>query len=290
MKLLHDLVSAKKITPPSWMVNNTIHAVITGSYAYGINTNSSDIDIYGICLPPLKMIFPHLTGEIQGFGEPAPRFQHFQQHHVNHDHKTYDFTIYSIVKFFNLAMKNNPNIIDVLFLPQNCVLHSTPSSQKIILNRDQFLHTGLFSEFVGYAVAQQRKMREGANRKNEKRKQTIDTYGYDTKFASHNVRLLVQAKSLFENGEINFKDHAELIMSVRNGEWSLEKIDEWTENVITELRGLRDKSTLPSEPNYVKLKALLMEIIEDHYGPVSMKIINDSEVLGDLKRLLEKYQ
>lgn len=79
-------------------------------------------------------------------------------------------------------------------------------------------------------------------------------------------------------------------MSVRNGEWSLEKIDNWTENMITELRDLRDKSTLPSEPNYVKLKALLMEIIEDHYGPVSMKIVNDSEVLGDLKRLLEKYQ
>lgn len=81
-----------------------------------------------------------------------------------------------------------------------------------------------------------------------------------------------------------------MIMSVRNGEWTMEKLDKWTEDTITELRQLRDKSDLPDEPNYGKVKKLLMEIIEDHYGKVSLTVHNDLEVISDLKRLLEKYQ
>ena len=53
--------------------------------------------------------------------------------------RTYDLTIYGIVKFFNLAMENNPNIIDSLFTPVNCVLHSTRVGNLVRENRRLFL-------------------------------------------------------------------------------------------------------------------------------------------------------
>jgi hypothetical protein len=54
--------------------------------------------------------------------------------------RTYDLTIYGIIKFFNLAMENNPNVIDSLFTPVNCVLHITRVGNLVRENRRLFLH------------------------------------------------------------------------------------------------------------------------------------------------------
>ena len=61
--------------------------------------------------------------------------------------RAYDLTIYGIIKFFNLAMHNNPNIIDSLFTPVNCVLHSTRVGDIVRENRKLFLHKGAWSKF-----------------------------------------------------------------------------------------------------------------------------------------------
>jgi predicted nucleotidyltransferase len=53
-----------------------------GSQAYGVNTDTSDLDIYGVCIPPKEMIFPHLAGEIPGFGQQIQRFEMWQEHKV----------------------------------------------------------------------------------------------------------------------------------------------------------------------------------------------------------------
>ena len=57
--------------------------------------------------------------------------------------EAYDLTIYGIVKFFNLAMENNPNVIDSLFTPVNCVLHSTRVGNLVRENRGMAQVQGL---------------------------------------------------------------------------------------------------------------------------------------------------
>src|SRR5277367_5366736 len=102
-----------------------------GSVAYGVSSDTSDLDVYGWAIPHKEDIFPHLRGEILGFGSRAKPFEQFQVHHVEDRDalagrgRTYDLTIFGIVKFFQLAMENNPNIIDSLFTPVTCVLHCT---------------------------------------------------------------------------------------------------------------------------------------------------------------------
>ena len=131
MSTLQRLTDRGLIRPPRWLPNAVQYETIMGSVAYGVSSDSSDMDVYGWAIPPRDDVFPHLRGEIPGFGTPRPQFQQYQEHHVeDHDAlggrgRTYDLTIYGIVKFFNLAMQNNPNIIDSLFTPVNCVLHST---------------------------------------------------------------------------------------------------------------------------------------------------------------------
>ena len=94
------------IQPPKWLPNNIIFEGMTGSIAYNVSNDSSDIDLIGFCMPPKEVLFPHLAGEIRGFGTQSPRFEQFQQHHIVSPEKTrtYDITIYNIVKFFQLAM------------------------------------------------------------------------------------------------------------------------------------------------------------------------------------------
>ena len=99
------------------MRDGSQYVTVTGSISYGINTDDSDFDTVGFCIPPKEMIFPHLAGEIPGFGRQLQRFDVWEHHHC-HDAgalggrgRTYDFNVCSIVKFFQLAMDNNPNML-----------------------------------------------------------------------------------------------------------------------------------------------------------------------------------
>ena len=148
-------------TFPKFLLDNTMYATYMGSVAYGVSNLGSDVDIYGFCLPPKENIFPHLAGEIPGFGSQIQRFNQFQQHHIKDKStdKEYDITIFSIVKYFQLCMENNPNIIDSLFVPRTCIMHSTAISEHVRENRKLFLHKGAYHKFKGYSYSQMHKMR-----------------------------------------------------------------------------------------------------------------------------------
>ena len=147
--LLQRLEKDKLIHPPRWLADNTSYMVIMGSQAYGVSTDSSDQDIYGFAIPPKEMVFPHLAGEIPGFGRQIQRFEVWQEHHVvDHSKQVeHDFAVYSIVKYFQLCMENNPNMIDSLFVPQTCVIHSTQVGLMVRENRRMFLHKGAWHKF-----------------------------------------------------------------------------------------------------------------------------------------------
>jgi len=88
MSTLDNLHKRKLINPPTFLINNVHYEVMMGSIAYGINTDNSDIDIYGFAIPPKDIIFPHLKGEIFGFGRQINRFEQYQQHRIIDDNKT----------------------------------------------------------------------------------------------------------------------------------------------------------------------------------------------------------
>ena len=116
MSTLEDLAGRGLVKPPRWLPANVMYETIMGSVAYGVSGDSSDLDLYGFAIPPKEDLFPHLRGAIAGFGTPPPRFEQFEAHHVvdpqalGGSGRSHDLTIYSIVKFFQLAMENNPNI------------------------------------------------------------------------------------------------------------------------------------------------------------------------------------
>jgi predicted nucleotidyltransferase len=158
--LLNTLYEKKLISPPKFLPSNTHYLVMMGSQAYGCSTEDSDRDIFGWCIPHKEDIFPHLKGEIPGFGRQVNRFDVWQQHHIKDKESgnEYDFQVYSIVKFFSLCMENNPNMVDILFVPERCVLHCTKIAAMVRNEKKIFLHKGAFHKFKGYAYSQLHKM------------------------------------------------------------------------------------------------------------------------------------
>ena len=122
---------------PKFLETGVQYEVVMGSVAYGVADDYSDMDVYGFAIPPRDWVFPHLRGEIPGFDEAGPKFDQVQQHGMVDSSalggkgREYDLTIYLIVKYFRLLTDNNPNIVDSLFVPRNCVLYSTPVGELV---------------------------------------------------------------------------------------------------------------------------------------------------------------
>lgn len=149
--ILQTLESNNLIHPPKYLVHSTQYLTRMGSVAYGVSTDMSDQDIYGWCIPPKEDVFPHLRGEIVGFGKQKQRFEQWQEHHIEYNLASYDLSVYNIVRFFDLAMSNNPNMVDSLFTPLNQVIHITQLGQMVREKRRLFLHKGCWFKFKGYA-------------------------------------------------------------------------------------------------------------------------------------------
>ena len=160
MSLIDNLISQNLIHPPSFLKNNVFYECMMGSEAYGVSSGESDIDIYGFCIPPKDIIFPHLKGNIIGFGKQPEKFNNFTNHNIKtkDNKKQYDISIYNIVRYFQLCMENTPNIIDSLFVPRRCILYTTQVGELVRENRHIFLHKGGWHKFKGYAFSQLHKM------------------------------------------------------------------------------------------------------------------------------------
>lgn len=255
------------ISPPKWLPDSVLFEGITGSVAYGVSTDISDLDIVGFCMPPKELIFPHIAGEIPGFGTQIQRFNQYQEHHIKlQDNVNVDITIYSIVKFFQLAMENNPNMVDILFIPGHCVIHSTPIYQKVRSNRHLFLHKGCWSKFKGYAYSQLNKIVTGVNKANPKRADAIEKFGYDTKFAYHLIRLLLEVEQILKEHDLDLKRNADTLIDIRNGGWTLKDVQDFFKDKEAELEAVYQTSSLRYTPDEAQIKTLLLECIEEYYG------------------------
>lgn len=290
--LLHRLEKDKLIQPPKWLADNCHYLTVMGSTAYGVSNDMSDMDIYGFVIPPKEMVFPHIAGHIKGFGEAPPNFENWQQHHIKQGDKEYDFSVYSIVSFFNLVMQNNPNMIDALFTPRRCVMHSTAVGEMVREKRKMFLHTGSFPKFKGYAYQQLKKVLNQKKSDNPKRQASIDAYGYDVKAGYHVVRLALECQQILTEGDLDLERNREQLKAIRAGEWSAERLEKFFEDKERHLENLEAESRLPKVPPVDAIKTLLLNCLESHYGNLSStvtRVTDVDKVLVEMQQVLDRY-
>lgn len=117
----------------------------SGSHAYGLNTPTSDVDLRGIFVAP-KDVFYGLNLPDQASDD------------------TNDTTLYELRRFIDLLSKQNPNIVELLGVPEDCIQFKHPLFDKILAHKDKFITRNIRNTFGGYAIAQIGKSR-GLNKK-----------------------------------------------------------------------------------------------------------------------------
>ncbi len=297
--IVERLTKRGLISPPDFVKSNTMYECVVGSVAYGTSDDLSDFDVNGFCIPPRDVVFPHLKGEIDGFGRNKQKFGGWQHHHIldkdalNGRGREYDLNIYNIVKYMQLCMENNPNMVTTLFVPRDCVLHSTAISEMVREKRDLFLHKGAWHKYKGYAYSQRHKMMGKAPEPGSKRDLLRQRHGYDVKFAMHTVRLLYEVEQILLELTIDIRRHKEHLKAIRHGEVPMADVLAWCDAKETALERAYETSSLRHSPDVKAVKTLLLDCLEHHYGSLASVVTRPGEltdILDQITSLSERYQ
>lgn len=276
---------------PSWLPEAVQYETTMGSDAYGVSSNVSDIDIYAFAIPDKHDLFPHLRGEICGFGTQKQRFEVWQMHHIEDKEArggegcVYDCQYYNIIKYMDLVMHNNPNMVDSLFVPQRCIRFITPIGQRIRDSRKMFLHKGSWHTYRGYAFSQLSKIFSKEYKNSPKRRADIEKHGYSTKEAYHTVRLMLEAEQILLEGDLDLERNRELLKTIRAGSWSADEVKKYFSEKESQLERAYSESKLRHSPDEAAIKTLLLDCLEQHFGSLSEAIVREDAVVHAMRQI-----
>lgn len=262
------------VKPPNHVIKGLQYETIMGSLSYGVSTDNSDQDIYGFSIPYKTIIFPHLQGYIMDFGPRPQGFDQWQEHHVKSPcgQIVYDFNIFGIVRFFNLCLNSNPNMVDSLFTPESCIQHITKIGSIIRDKRHLFLSKKMWFTYKGYAYSQFRKIFTKEPDKG-KRKEICEKFGYDTKFAYHIVRLITQVEQVLTEGTMDLQASREQLKFIREGGWTKEELSKYLHDKSISLEEVKNNSKIQEKPDQKAIKELLLNCLEEHFGSLENAVL-----------------
>jgi len=114
---------------------------IAGSHAYGTNVPTSDTDYRGV------------------FMLPATHYLRLDNVVDQVSNSKNDWTYYAMRRFLHLATNANPNILELLFMPEDVIQFKNDVWDQVIVIREKFISKRVLFTYGGYAVAQIKKAR-----------------------------------------------------------------------------------------------------------------------------------
>lgn len=231
-----------------------------GSVAHGTyrppedETSVDDVDLMAVHIGPIE----HYLG-----------FRRKGQETVDRTEGKWDVVSYEVRHYFSLLKKCNPNVMQLLWLPDSMLVSHTREGRKLRSRRNIFLSKRAYHAFKGYAYSQFDKLekREHRGYMGEKRKKLVERFAYDTKYASHLIRLIRTGCEYLRGEGLQLpRPDADELLAIKRGEYGLSQIRNMAEAGFDDLRRARDESPLPDEPEEDEIEQLLMSIIAGYHG------------------------
>ena len=214
--------------------------------------SSDDVDLMGVYFAPVL--------EYLGLG----KIKEVQESFIGQ----YDVVHYEFKKMISMLLKSNPNVMPILWLHKDHYLKTNIYGKALLNNRDLFSSKRAYNAYVGYAHGQLARVNKlkfegymGA-----KRKRLVDKVGYDSKMASHSIRLLRMGYEFLDTGELTVyrtKDFQELI-DIKNGKWTLDEVKSESDMLFEKTKEIYQKCDLPEKPETEKVEKLVEEIMYDY--------------------------
>jgi predicted nucleotidyltransferase len=227
-----------------------------GSVMHGASIGNDDHDYYAVFLEP-----PEVKLGLQ----PA---EHYVWSTSDDTRKNtaddIDLVMYSLTKFARLAAGGNPTILHFLFVENALGNHA--GWEEVRKNRGLFLAKSHLDKFIGYSDAQFDRL-TGRRARRQFRPELIDKFGFDTKAAMHGMRLMYEALDLLRTGEMTFPNpHADYLIEVRSGKFSLDQVLADFERLKSECREAQAKSALPESADVEGVNRLIAKVYRGFWG------------------------
>ncbi|MBI3886111.1 MAG: nucleotidyltransferase domain-containing protein [Opitutae bacterium] len=199
-----------------------IYRCVVGSRAYGLATDSSDIDRRGVYLAPAELHWSL-------YGAP-------EQVEDNAEQTCY----WELQKFIVMALKANPNILECLYSP--LVEKTSPLGDKLLGLRGGFLSQMVFQTFNGYALSQFKKIEQDLRNQGEVR----------WKHAMHLLRLLLTGAATLREAHVPVRVelHRDRLLAVKRGEVPWPEVDVWRQELHRDFERALAATKLPERPDY----------------------------------------
>jgi uncharacterized protein len=225
--------------------NIPILAGVAGSTAYGLDTETSDRDVLSchIIKPPSRLL--------------GLQAEDLMNHSVVAHNP--DVTSHEIGKLFRLAMKCNPTVLELFWLPSYGVCNRI--GEELIEHRSMFLHEhGVRGAYFGYAQQQANRLAQ---------RHASGRVGFDPDLANrtakhgrHCFRLMLEGESLLRTGNlsVDVSDHRDELFEM--GELALNDPDKFAER-FNERKDKLDaiQSVLPNrQPDFRTFDDMLIRL------------------------------
>lgn len=214
---------------------------ITGSTMYGLTNSDSDID------------YTSVTHDWSTYFHPFKKREYTK---TSDDNNT---VTHSLTKFVRLLVKGNFTVVEMLYY-EPLIKH--PLIDNLVQRVKPYAITGrVAGGYMGYINSQNYKaLRSSGKGLSDRRREGIEKFGYDPKFASHLVRGVYTLQGVLETGKFHFLTPEEKasIMVVKNGEASKEGVEELLQDIIQKLDTTYNSTELPTD-------GTLKEVIADYY-------------------------
>lgn len=245
----------------------TIMRGVVGSTAHGLSVpGTDDRDEMGVCVEPLEYVAGLYEFEQSIYRSAAVREGY---HDAKSQPGDLDLVIYSLRKYVRLALKGNPTIIGLLFLPKYSVLTGYGSALRDRV--DLLLSRRAGKAFLGYMTAQRQRLVGERGGKHGSRHFEA-AVGYDTKYAMHMLRLGFQGVELLKTGRLVLPMSGEpqkVLMDVRQGKADIHYVLKMAYELEHDLEVLLHPgggSVLPDLPDDTGMEKWVIDVYRKAWG------------------------
>lgn len=240
----------------------TILRGIIGSTAHGLALpGHADRDEIGVCLEPAEYVI--------GFRHFEQWTYHSQPPGVRSGPGDLDVTIYSLRKYCRLALRGNPTILLLFFIPEEYLSVQTGVGRQLRELAPQFASLQAGERFLGYMKEQRERLEGARGQRSVTRPELVEKYGYDTKYAMHVLRLGYQGCEYLETGRLTLPMPPTIrkhLLDVRQGKLSLKEILKEARELEHKLEELLNgASLLPLEPNREAVERFMIRAYFEHW-------------------------
>ena len=179
----------------------------------------------------------------------------------------YDIVLYELRKLMGLLLKNNPNVLSLLWLDSKYIKCEDSISKELIDNRSLFVSELAYNSFCGYAYGQLKGIEKSEYKgyMGCKRKELVDKFGYDCKHAAHLIRLLKMGIEFLIDGclyvDRTVMGDSHELLNIKKGAYTLKQIKEWSSELFLQIDKAKGNSTLPDKPDKERVEKLLVSLV-----------------------------